>query len=209
MPLTRPFDRLLAMSLTRAEVARTLVRVLEAWQPAFPYRLVGTAAALLQGVELPARDIDILCRERAAVDQFAAALAHCPALQEPVWLAGDHQYFCNYEVEGVEVGASTVEIDTGHDTTETFGTGPWRHFVEVPLGAHRVPAVRLELRLATELLRRHRAEPLIAFLGAHGGDTPLAARALENAGVARRTRTRVLARLAQPLLPYGVLSACR
>ena len=148
MPLTRRSDRLLAMSLTRAEVARTLGRVLEAWQPAFPYRLVGTAAALLQGVELPARDIDILCRERAAVDQFAAALARYPALQEPVWLAGDHQYFCNYDVEGVEVGASTVEIDTGYDTTETLGTGPWRHFVEVLLGAHRVPAVRLELRLA-------------------------------------------------------------
>ena len=185
------------MSLTQAEVARTLGRVLEAWQPAFPYRLVGTAAALLQGVELPARAIDILLRERAAVDQFAAALAHCPALQEPVWLAGDHQYFCNFEVEGVEVGASTVEIDTGHDTAETFGTGPWRHFVEVPLGAHRVPAVRLELRLATELLRRRRdrAEPLIAFLNAHGCDTSLASRALQNAGIAPRTRTRVLARL--------------
>ena len=185
------------MSLTREEVARTLGRVLEAWQPALPYRLVGTAAALLQGVELPARAIDILCRERAAVDRFAVALAPYPALQEPVWLAGDHQYFCNHDVEGVEVGASTVEIDTDHDTTETFGSGPWRHFVEVPLGAHRVPAVRLELRLATELLRRRRdrAEPLIAFLGAHGCDTRLAARALDNAGVAPRTRTRVLARL--------------
>ena len=185
------------MSLTRAEVARTLGRVLEAWQPAFPYRLVGTAAALLQGVELSARDIDILCREREAVDQFAAALARYPALQEPVWLAGDRQYFCNYDVEGVAVGASTVEIDTDHDTTETFGTGPWRHVVEVPLGAHQVPAVRLELRLATELLRRRRdrAEPLIAFLSAHGCDTPLAARAMANAGIAPHTRTRVLARL--------------
>ena len=89
-------------------------------------------------------------------DQFAAALAQYPALQEPVWLAGDRQYFCNYDVEGVEIGASTVEVDSDHDTTETFGTGPWRHFVEVPLGAHRVPAVRLELRLATEMLRRRR-----------------------------------------------------
>ena len=197
MPLTRRSDRLLAMSLTRAEVAHTLGRVLEAWQPAFPYRLVGTAAALLQGVELPARDIDILCRERAAVDQFAAALARYQALQDPIWLAGDNQYFCNFDVEGVEVGASTVEIDTEHDTTETLGTGPWRHFVEVPLGAHRVPAVRLELRLATELLRRRRdrAEALIAFLGAHGCDTGLASRALQNAAVAPRTRTRVLARL--------------
>ena len=43
--------------LTREEVVRTLARVLTVWEPAFPYRLVGTAAALLQGVELPARDI--------------------------------------------------------------------------------------------------------------------------------------------------------
>ena len=130
-------------------------------------------------------------------DQFAAALAQYPALQEPVWLAGDRQYFCNYDVEGVEIGASTVEVDSDHDTTETFGTGPWRHFVEVPLGAHRVPAVRLELRLATEMLRRRRdrAAPLIAFLRAHGCDTHLAARALENAGIAPRTRNGVLARL--------------
>jgi len=59
-------------------------------------------------------------------------------------------------------------------------------------------AVRLELRLATELLRRRRdrADPLIAFLSAHGCDMRLAARALENAGVAPRTRNGVLARLA-------------
>ena len=54
-------------------------------------------------------------------DRFAAALAQYPALQEPVWLAGDRQYFCNYDVEGVEIGASTVEVDSDHDTTETYG----------------------------------------------------------------------------------------
>ena len=144
------------------------------WEPAFPYRLVGTAAALLQGVALPVRDIDILCRERDAVDQFAGAMAGFPALQEPVWLAGDRQYYCNYDVAGVEVGASTVEVDVSHDTVETLGAGPWRHFREVPVGEHRVPAVRLELRLATETLRRRRdrSEPLISFLRAHGCDHP-------------------------------------
>ena len=128
----------------------------------------------------------------------AAALTQYPALQEPVWLPGERQYYCNNDVEGVEIGASTVEIDSDHDTAATLGPGPWRHFVEVPLGAHRVPAVRLELRLATEMLsrRRDRAEPLIAFLSAHGSDTRLAARALANAGVAPRTRTAVLAKLA-------------
>ena len=158
---------------------------------------MGTAAALLQGVALPVRDIDILCREREAVDQFAGAMAGFPALQEPAWLAGDRQYYCNYDVAGVEVGASTVEIDVPHDTAETLGDGPWRHFLQVPVGEHRVPAVRLELRLATEILRRRRdrSEPLIAFLSAHGCDTDLVVRALRNAGVPEPTRKRVLAAL--------------
>ena len=178
-------------------MVRTLRRVLAVWEPAFPYRLVGTAAALLQGVELPARDIDILCREREAVDRFVAAMAGFRALQEPAWLPGDRQYYCNYDVAGVEVGASTVEIDVSHDTAETLGAGPWRHFREVPVGEHRVPAVRLELRLATEILRRRRdrSEPLISFLRAHGCDTHLVARALSNAGVPRRTREGALAAL--------------
>ena len=167
------------------------------WEPEFPYRLVGTAAALLQGVALPVRDIDILCPEREAVDQFAAAMAEFPALQGPAWLAGDRQYFCNFDVAGVEVGASTVEIDVLHGTAETPGDGPWRHFRQVPVGEHRVPAVRLELRLGTEIVRRRRdrSEPLIAFLRAHGCDTDLVGRALSNAGVPERTWERVLATL--------------
>ena len=183
--------------LTRELAERALARVLAVWEPEFPYRLVGTAAALLQGVALPVRDIDILCRERDAVDQFAAAMAGFPALQEPAWLVGDRQYFCNYEVAGVEVGASTVEIDVSHDTAETLGAGPWRHYREVPVGAHRVPAVRLELRLATEILRRRRdrSEPLITFLRTHGCDTHLVARALSNAGVPQQIRERALATL--------------
>ena len=67
----------------------------------------------------------------------------------------------------------------------------------VPVGEHRVPAVRLELRLATEILRRQRdrSDPLIAFLRAHGCDTDLVGRALSNAGVPERTWERVLATL--------------
>ena len=183
--------------VTWERLSDTLSQVFSLWEPEFPYRLVGTAAALLQGVALPVRDIDILCRERDAVDRFAAAMAEFPALQEPAWLAGDRQYFCNYEVAGVEVGASTVEIDVSHDTAETLGAGPWRHFRDVPVGARRVPAVRLELRLATEILRRRRerSEPLISFLRTHGCDTHLVARALSNAGVPKRTRERVVATL--------------
>ena len=185
------------MRLTQERVTGTLETVLAVWEPEFPYRLVGTGAALLQGVDLPAGDIDILCREREAVDEFAAAMAEFPALQGPAWLAGDRQYFCNFDVAGVEVGASTVEIDVPHDTAETLGAGPWRHFVQVPVCEHRVPAVRLELRLATEIVRRRRdrSEPLIAFLRAHGCDTDLVGRALSNAGVPERTWERVLATL--------------
>ena len=184
--------------LTRGEVVRALDRVLAVWEPTLPYRLVGTAAALLQGVELPAGDIDILCRDREAVDQLAAALAEYPALQEPEWLPGDRQYFCNYDLAGVEIGASTVEIPVTHDTAETLGEGPWRHFVPVPLGEHEIPAVRLELRLVTELMRRrrNRSEPLLAFLSTHRCDVALVARGLANARIATRTRTAVLARLA-------------
>ncbi|MDE0448243.1 MAG: hypothetical protein OXH96_16395 [Spirochaetaceae bacterium] len=183
--------------VTRKRLSDTLSQILAVWEPKFPYRLVGTAAALLQGVALPVRDIDILCREREAVDQFAAAMAGFPALQEPAWLAGDRQYYCNYDVAGVEVGASTVEVDVSHDTAETLGAGPWRHFREVPVGEHRVPAVRLELRLASEILRRRRdrSERLASFLRSHGCDTRLVARALSNAGVPRRTRERTLAAL--------------
>jgi hypothetical protein len=186
-----------ATRLTQERVTDTLEMVLAAWEPAYPYRLVGTGAALLQGVDLPAGDIDILCREREAVDEFAAAMAGFPALQEPAWLAGDRQYYCNYDVAGVEVGASTVEFDVSHDTAETLGDGPWRHFRQVPVGEHRVPAVRLELRLATEIVRRRRdrSEPLIAFLRTHGCDTDLVGRALSNAGVPERTWERVLATL--------------
>ena len=56
---------------------------------------------------------------------------------------------------------------------------------------------RLELRLATEILRRRRdrSEPLISFLRTHGCDTHLVARALSSAGVPRQTRERALAAL--------------
>ena len=42
--------------MTRERVARTLEMVLAVWEPVFPYRLVGTAAALLQGVALRVAD---------------------------------------------------------------------------------------------------------------------------------------------------------
>ena len=88
------------------------------------YRLVGTGAALLHGVSLPAADIDILVRERQNVDAFGTALAAFRCLEAPAWLAQTQQYYGNYEVNGVEVGISTVEVASEADTIETFGRGP-------------------------------------------------------------------------------------
>ena len=64
--------------LTRSRLQETLIVVLDDVRPAYPdidYRLVGTGAALLHGVDLPAGDVDILIKERAGVDAFGAALA--------------------------------------------------------------------------------------------------------------------------------------
>lgn len=53
----------------------------------FDYRLVGTAAALLQGVELPTGDVDILVKRREDVDAFAASLVGFPVPVAPVMAA--------------------------------------------------------------------------------------------------------------------------
>jgi hypothetical protein len=73
-----------APALDRARLVQTLVAVLDHALPAcaaIDYPLVGTGAALLRGVDLPAGDVDILVKERSAVDALGAALAvfPCPA----------------------------------------------------------------------------------------------------------------------------------
>nr|BFE73548.1 hypothetical protein GCM10020092_068490 [Actinoplanes digitatis] len=64
------------------------------------YRLVGTGAALAQGVRLPYGDIDILVARRSDVDLFAVALAGFPCLTEPVWLSEAGQYYARFAVGG-------------------------------------------------------------------------------------------------------------
>lgn len=57
-------------SLNQSHLRNTLIIVLDQIMPAFAqveYRLVGTGAALLHGAPLPARDIDLLVKEREAV----------------------------------------------------------------------------------------------------------------------------------------------
>jgi hypothetical protein len=152
------------------------------------YRLVGTGAALLHGVSLPAADIDLLVRERWQVDAIAAALGRDRCLSAPAWLAESRQYYANYEVRGVEVGISTVEVESEKDTIETFGPGPWVHYVLLPCGPYRVPTVVLELRLITELWRGRadRVQPIVRHLRANGCDMALLRR-----GMAARLPPRV------------------
>jgi hypothetical protein len=49
-----------------------------------------------------------------------------------------------YHVNGADVEISTVERPTESDAIEYLGSGPWTHYVDVPCGAHTVPAVQLE-----------------------------------------------------------------
>lgn len=91
------------------------------------FRLVGTAAALAQGVRLTTSDVDILLARRDDVDTFAAALVGFPCRASPTWLAEARQYFARFDVDGVGVELSTVEQPVHTDTSECAGPGPWRH----------------------------------------------------------------------------------
>jgi hypothetical protein len=186
--------------LDRTHLRETLIMVLDRAMPACAqvvYRLVGTGAALLQGVDLPVGGVDILVKERQEVDAFSAALASFECLFPPRWLPEDRQYYVNYAVNGVEVGISTVEVTSDSDAIETFGRGPWVHFAPIPCGPYVVPAVALELRLATELHRGRpdRYEPIIQYLRAKGCDIHLVRRALDVGRLPQAARQNVLERL--------------
>lgn len=173
----------------QAELFAVLARLLDLVRfPHASYRLVGTGAALAQGVTLPTGDIDILVAERSSVDRFAAALAGFPCPDPPAWLPDAGQYFTHFTVDGVKVGASTVEVPGASDTVECVGVAPWRHYVDVPVGGHVVPAVALELRLASELVRgrAERVEALVEHLRVHGADLDLVERSMRDRGVWRQ-----------------------
>ena len=184
-------------SLDRARLRETLITVLDHTMPAcahIEYRLVGTGAALLHGVKLPAADVDILVKEREGVDAIGAALSPFRCLSAPAWLPETRQYYGNYEVNGVEVGISTVEIESEADTVETFGRGPWEHFTPIPCGSHTVPTVALELRLITELFRDRpdRYQPIIRYMQAKGCDVDFIHRGIGAAGLPQAVQENVL-----------------
>ncbi|WP_214325287.1 hypothetical protein [Nonomuraea sediminis] len=163
------------------------------------YRVGGTGAALLQGVQLPVGDVDVLLARREDVDTVAAALSSFPCLYAASWLPESSQYFARYEVNGVDLEISTVEQEDDSDGMECVGHGPWQHFVLITCGSHRVPVVRLELRLATELLRDRsdRYEPLLDHMAAHGFDADLLDRAMTARGLSAERQRLVNDRLAR------------
>ena len=188
--------------LERTQLVKVLITLLDHAMPGcahVEYRLVGTGAALLHGVRLPAVDIDILVRKREGVDAFCLALSGLRCIDPPAWLEGAQQYYGNYEVEGVEVEFSTVEVDSPVDTIETFGLGPWKHSVPLPCGRYTVPTVRLELRLITELYRNRpdRYKPLLEHLRVTGCDTALIRRGMTAVGLPEALRDEVLCSLSQ------------
>ncbi len=186
--------------LDLGKLRQVLTAVLDRAMPAcaaVDYRLVGTGASLLQGVALPARDVDLLVKERAGVDAFSAVLSAFKCLTPPAWLDDARQYFAEYEVDGVAVGISTVEWETDSDGIECLGRGPWEHYVIVQCGVHAVPTVALELRLVSELARDRpdRYEPLIEFMRARGCDIELVRRGMQARNLPGAMQKRVIARL--------------
>jgi hypothetical protein len=183
----------------RDELARVLTTALDLWGPAPErYRLVGTGAALAQGVAITTGDIDILVADRGQVDRFAEAMAGFPCLEAPAWLPDARQYFTHFEVDGIDIGASTVEVPTEAETIECFGAGPWKHYVEVQLGPHRVPMSTLELRMVSELVRGRpdRATSLVHHMRQHGFDRALVEQSMTDRHVSPEQQREVLTRLA-------------
>lgn len=79
----------------QAHLQETLVTVFDAAvqvYSAVEYRLVGTSAALLQGVNLPVGDVDFLVKTRSGVDAFSQALSSFDCLEAPEYLSHDRQY---------------------------------------------------------------------------------------------------------------------
>jgi hypothetical protein len=155
--------------------------------PEAEFRLVGTASCVLRGIEMAASDVDVLFRERDAVDAWASSLLDVAEVTAgPLWLEEGRQHFARLDLGGVTVELSTVEIEVARDTGECVGAGPWVHFDHVPCGGYSVPTVALELRLITEVTRqrRDRWEPILAYLRSHPCDVALVERGLHASSVA-------------------------
>ncbi len=145
------------------------------------YRLIGTSAALMQGVELPVSDIDILVKERKDIDIIIKQLSSFQCTYKPSWMNDSRQYFCSYLINNINIEFSTVEIENETDTIESFGNGPWLHYTDIQCGKYNIPTVTLELRLITELVRNRpeRYNPIIKHLKENKCDIEYLTRAFE------------------------------
>jgi hypothetical protein len=184
----------------RAELQKVLSVVLDRLDPdasAFEYRLVGTGAALAQGVQLPTGDIDVLVARRDDVDRIAAALSGFPCLVQPAWLPDARQYFARFRVEQIGVEISTLEWSADTNTSEWIGRSLWEHYVQIKLGAHIVPATCLELQLVTEHIRNRpdRYLPLVEHMQVHGADLQLVQEAMSERGVDPKRQRQILDQL--------------
>jgi hypothetical protein len=162
----------------RDDLIAVLSKGFDLIEPAVPrlrYRLVGTGAACLQGVDLPVGDIDLLLARRDDIDAVAAALSHLPCVTAPQWIDVSRQYFACYSIDGVGFSFSTVEVPAEEEGWECVGPGPWRHFTPVSIGGRDIDCVGLELRLVSELIRDRpdRYRPLLAHLAGQGADLEL------------------------------------
>ncbi len=178
----------------------TLNRVLEHGSSHFErahYCLIGTAAAVLHGVPLYAADVDLLMKQRTHVDAFAVALSSFPVLTPPTFLEGSKQYYAAFNVDGIQVEASTVEWTTDSAYIETLGDGPWRNRTLITVGPHRVPTIALELRLATELLRNRpdRYEPMMEWMKQNGCDADLLGHAMAARRLSPEIQNSILAQV--------------
>jgi hypothetical protein len=173
-----------AEPLDRPRLLEILEKVLEHATSHFEqvnYCLIGTAASMLHGVPLYAGDVDFLMKERTHVDAFSVALSSFPALTPPTLLHGGKQYYAAYNVNGIQVEASTVEGITDYVYSETLGDAPWKYQTLITVGPYRVPTIALELRLATELMRDRpdRYEPMISWMKQNGCDADLLGHAID------------------------------
>lgn len=164
------------------------------------YRLVGTGAALAQGVPLPVGDVDIPVGRRGDVDRFAAGLSGFPCLDAPSGFPTRDSTSRGSGSTGPMWRSVRSSGKPDTDTFECTGRGPWEHCVRVGFGRHVVPVVRLELRLVSELVRNRpdRIAPLIEHMRVHGADLPLLQRAMSERGVEPKLQARVMEQL--PLL---------
>ena len=184
-------------NLDQAQVRQTITTVLRHAAPALvgvQYCLVGTAAAVLRGVPLPAGDIDLIMKERVDVDSLGAALAVFPCVTPPTLLAEARQYYAAYNVHGVQVDISTVEWETNSECIETLGVGPWKHSILIPCDSYAIPTIALELRLVSELLRDRpdRYMPLIQWMHTNGCDIDLLKCAMDGRSLPRARQIQVL-----------------